>query len=554
MPRTSTSFRRSAAFVLIALAAELVGGEEVSLLVSPMASPDPSSVAVTVSAGAFGTSSDSSAISGTILLQLEPSALAPETARITEMQLTVDDELSFRLASGLLRASAPPGTLSLNLVQPGAAAMVADGRFEQIGNSVGLGGVISLSGQMIDLSEQDPAEIDFQGTTISRAGRALTLQSSVTAIFETEIDTGVLGSIPLTIDVEGGTIATGIIPRGLVQWRPEVGLPGDDGALWSNGNNWTRNQLPDVGPIDGDLVSLPQVSSPVSIDLAGPRRVGRLAVHDSYALSNGSLHLEEAQLTVDSGSRLTIAANLLAESEIQKLGEGDLIVTGQSANVRVDAGRVGGRGAWGSLTVASDGTLVGLLDYPHDQPLPSLQVDGTITLEGAFQVDTTLFNQAYRDPSIRGQRHPFVLVAATDIVGLPNSVRYDETTLAADPTGTSFSLHVGGGLFRRIRISSTQITGENYLAFAGDTNGDAAVDFTDFLAISAAFGGPGTWLEGDFDGTGLIDFADFLALSTAFGTVAEPAVASVPEPGWTPWIMLSIAIVALRPALLACAA
>lgn len=59
----------------------------------------------------------------------------------------------------------------------------------------------------------------------------------------------------------------------------------------------------------------------------------------------------------------------------------------------------------------------------------------------------------------------------------------------------------------------------------GDANGDGKVDFTDFLALSAAFGQdvdpPGS--GADFDGSGTVDFTDFLILSGNFG---QPAAAA----------------------------
>lgn len=63
----------------------------------------------------------------------------------------------------------------------------------------------------------------------------------------------------------------------------------------------------------------------------------------------------------------------------------------------------------------------------------------------------------------------------------------------------------------------------------GDTDLDGNVQFSDFLALSNAFGGQGGWAEGDFDGNGVVQFPDFLALSTNFGT-SVAASRAVPEP------------------------
>ena len=58
----------------------------------------------------------------------------------------------------------------------------------------------------------------------------------------------------------------------------------------------------------------------------------------------------------------------------------------------------------------------------------------------------------------------------------------------------------------------------------GDANQDGAVDFTDFLALSANFGkkADAVWADGDFDGNGNVEFADFLVLSENF-SVSRPS-------------------------------
>ena len=51
----------------------------------------------------------------------------------------------------------------------------------------------------------------------------------------------------------------------------------------------------------------------------------------------------------------------------------------------------------------------------------------------------------------------------------------------------------------------------------GDANRDGKVDMDDFLALSAAFGQEGDWLNGDFDRDGTVGFNDFLLLALNFG-------------------------------------
>ena len=67
----------------------------------------------------------------------------------------------------------------------------------------------------------------------------------------------------------------------------------------------------------------------------------------------------------------------------------------------------------------------------------------------------------------------------------------------------------------------------------GDANLDGSVQFDDFLALSAGFGGPGRdWSQGNFNADEEIDFADFLTLSSNFGLAVPERgqVQIVPEP------------------------
>jgi len=64
----------------------------------------------------------------------------------------------------------------------------------------------------------------------------------------------------------------------------------------------------------------------------------------------------------------------------------------------------------------------------------------------------------------------------------------------------------------------------------GDLDGNGAVDFADFLVLSANFGTEVEDLsQGDVDCNGMVDFADFLVLSSNFGTNVA-GTQPVPEP------------------------
>ena len=64
----------------------------------------------------------------------------------------------------------------------------------------------------------------------------------------------------------------------------------------------------------------------------------------------------------------------------------------------------------------------------------------------------------------------------------------------------------------------------------GDANLDGEINFPDFLALSANFGGPGGWGPGDFDADGEVLFNDFLNLSNNFGQGSTEVANVVPEP------------------------
>ena len=70
----------------------------------------------------------------------------------------------------------------------------------------------------------------------------------------------------------------------------------------------------------------------------------------------------------------------------------------------------------------------------------------------------------------------------------------------------------------------------------GDVNLDGAVQFADFLIMSANFSGAGDYSDGDLNCDGHVLFADFLILSANFGQSAADARA-IPEPGGI-WLML----------------
>lgn len=66
------------------------------------------------------------------------------------------------------------------------------------------------------------------------------------------------------------------------------------------------------------------------------------------------------------------------------------------------------------------------------------------------------------------------------------------------------------------------------MTFAGDTDPDRGLSFSDFLVLSGNIGTDGGWADGNFNGDGSVSFADFLVLLANFGK--SSAAISVPEP------------------------
>lgn len=79
----------------------------------------------------------------------------------------------------------------------------------------------------------------------------------------------------------------------------------------------------------------------------------------------------------------------------------------------------------------------------------------------------------------------------------------------------------------QVRVLSnvdTGLTGDDVFYFGnlpGDTDGDGAVNFSDFLALQSNFGVPGSMSQGDFNLDGVVNFTDFLTLQSGFGSSLE---------------------------------
>ena len=147
----------------------------------------------------------------------------------------------------------------------------------------------------------------------------------------------------------------------------------------------------------------------------------------------------------------------------------------------------------------------------HDQ----LNVWGNASLAGLLDLTTI---DGYVDPAVPGTIDEFVLVIAGNILGTFDEITYDGTPLVpAFGVGADgdFEHHVGGGLFRLVDYSSTDVKLLNYQALPGDANGDGAVDGSDFSIWNAnKFRMSTAWTTGDFNGDGITDGSDFSIWNT----------------------------------------
>jgi len=147
-------------------------------------------------------SASSSPLSGTGTFDLEFAYPPAGNAQITELNLIVDEALSFSFAFGLVRGSTSPGDVTLSLVTPGDPGTIAGGSFDQLANLVALGGDLDVSGplgnQVFDLSEIEFAPFDFDSVSVTELCDVITISSSFA--FTDTVDLGA-GEVPITVNV-----------------------------------------------------------------------------------------------------------------------------------------------------------------------------------------------------------------------------------------------------------------------------------------------------------------------------------------------------------------
>ena len=112
-------------------------------------------------------------------------------------------------------------------------------------------------------------------------------------------------------------------------------------------------------------------------------------------------------------------------------------------------------------------------------------------------------------------------------------VGYSEATLDCDANGTLEFSDITCHDNHRQTITTLEAIGSQ----PGDLDGNATVDFKDFLVLSSNYGSEGSYLDGDIDGDGQVAFPDFLSLSEVFGSEARTAPVPEPEAPLCVWLI-----------------
>lgn len=520
----------SAAIVgLICLVGSTVWAELVPLTVESGTFPDPSSVSVFVDAAILGDDVAESSISGQLLLDLQPSAINPETAQVTVMDLTLTDAVDIQVGGGLLfpvvSVTAEPESLMVSLVQPADANPIFDDQFEQFDTLVGLAGVVQASvvPDPLDLAEEDPTSVDFESISITADRSTVALGSIIKAQVEVPIEVGPL-TVNIFVDVDGEFLAVGEVPAATYVWKASAAQTAfSDSAAWLRGDAAGTNSLPSAI----DTILFPTTDgNQHSVDLGSNPAVSALRAEGETGLANGALTIvgDGESAVVDTQSLLAVMADAKIESSlpIEVTGGGELRIDGEASQLVVLQAAVGGDGTVNEISVEPESAL-------RLRPTEKLNVVGELAVSGRLEVEGAA--QAGEGSSLLAEAGSIETSGSIFIDGI-------ELDSAAE------EVHLVSGLFGSLSIQSTQITLNRRQAIPGDADGNGTVDFADFLVVSGAFGTSGDWPAGDFDGNMQIEFADFLILSNNFGAVE---VVSVPEP--TRIMLLAWTLVAF---LLAC--
>lgn len=291
-------------------------------------------------------------------------------------------------------------------------------------------------------------------------------------------------------------------------------------------------------------------SSVNTIDMQGDRVVGGVQFRADYAVGAGNqLTVLSGQIEVDGGVIGRVDAHLTAETvaaTLRKMGEGTLLVDGNSTRMVVLEGTLGGNGSVDVLKIFDGGRLGPGVSIGEFRAVTYEQrTGGTLEIELASATENDLLSvsgpaliagtlrivpDGYLDPNLRGVVDDFLVLTAVDVEGEFEEVIYDGIELTTGDELGSFQTHTGNGMFRGVIYDDLSVKAYNYFALGGDANGDFFVDGLDFVIWNNnKFSGATDWTTGDFNGDGMTDGLDFVIWNdNKFTSVSPPA--QVPEP------------------------
>ncbi len=237
---------------------------------------------------------------------------------------------------------------------------------------------------------------------------------------------------------------------------------------------------------------------------------------DPEGNNSAELHGSEVygNSAVGSGGGIQMSGTVTVgvDTQIFNNESGDL--TGDSSSsVHVDKGAVLSADALGeSLSAARTVTIEGTLLSTVDSGTKPLKATSTLK----FAPGSVLQMEAIDNLGSPGE-HKLQIAESRMIRG-----SFDTTPEIGDHLGSGVFVAEHGNTGSTVEYTNDQVSVNLFQATAGDANGDASIDFEDFLKLSANFGkGQASWVDGDFDGDGQVAFADFLMLADNFG-VSEP--------------------------------
>ncbi|MCA9148646.1 MAG: hypothetical protein KDA92_05085 [Planctomycetales bacterium] len=237
-------------------------------------------------------------------------------------------------------------------------------------------------------------------------------------------------------------------------------------------------------------------------------------------LSGDDLHIDQGGLVLGNGhvtanvtnDRGTIAPGRAVDDQGVIVIDGDY-VQGKAATLHINVGRSGRVLSHNRVEVGQVASLAGYLNV---QPM-----------------------LGYAVPTLRGQADVFDVIHFATSQAEFAKVAYDGDVLEREfVDGRSFQDHIDEGLFHLVRYQTDSVQFINYLAFAGDANGDGQFNTTDLVvALQAGEYEDGvfrnsTWTEGDWNGDDEFTSSDLVAaLQTGkFETGPTFATPTVPEP------------------------